>query len=158
MTHSPQKCKVCGKYHCLAGCVPLTVCLAKVNEHPISPEVLSKVLRPEHRAIGLYLTMEAGLLLLNRLRQSLPVAVLLPTDTIEKILFEADQILEWSKSGVEFVKRGKEMIANCARCKKELSEISYIMPDIEGYYDCGAVQRPPLCEECHGIMWRELNE
>ena len=26
MNHSPGKCKVCGKYHCLAGCVPIEQC------------------------------------------------------------------------------------------------------------------------------------
>jgi len=30
MTHSPQKCKICGEYHCLAGCVPIKICQAKV--------------------------------------------------------------------------------------------------------------------------------
>lgn len=24
--HSPLKCKICGEYHCLAGCVPIQEC------------------------------------------------------------------------------------------------------------------------------------
>ena len=32
MTHLPQKCKICGEYHCLAGCVPVEACRAKVKE------------------------------------------------------------------------------------------------------------------------------
>lgn len=26
MNHSPRKCAICGKYHCLAGCVPVEQC------------------------------------------------------------------------------------------------------------------------------------
>ena len=27
MNHSPEECKICGKYHCLAGCVPVEECI-----------------------------------------------------------------------------------------------------------------------------------
>ena len=29
MNHSPQKCAICGEYHCLAGCVPIEECKRK---------------------------------------------------------------------------------------------------------------------------------
>ena len=29
MNHSPSKCKICGDYHCLAGCVPVEECKKK---------------------------------------------------------------------------------------------------------------------------------
>ena len=29
MQHSPSKCKICGEYHCLAGCVPIEQCYSK---------------------------------------------------------------------------------------------------------------------------------
>lgn len=29
MNHSPNKCAICGEYHCLAGCVPVETCMAK---------------------------------------------------------------------------------------------------------------------------------
>ena len=34
VVHSPEKCFVCGKYHCLAGCVPVQECIAKTRQLP----------------------------------------------------------------------------------------------------------------------------
>ena len=69
-------------------------------------EILDRVLRPEHKKIGLSLELYQGLgvdfLLLNRVGESLPVAVLLPTSPVADILFKADQVLEWSRSGVSY--------------------------------------------------------
>ncbi len=36
MNHSPEKCHVCGEYHCLAGCVPLEQCLVKSGDKLIA--------------------------------------------------------------------------------------------------------------------------
>ena len=40
--HSPRQCAVCGDFHCLAGCVPLSQCKAKLPA--CRPERVNEVL------------------------------------------------------------------------------------------------------------------
>lgn len=83
------------------------------NIHPVSPGILAGILRKEHTDIGLYLVMGQEWLLgehylyLCKRGEKLPVKVLEPDATIEDILYQADQALEWERSGIEF---GKEEI------------------------------------------------
>jgi len=32
MNHSPNQCKICGEYHCLAGCVPIEECKQRLAQ------------------------------------------------------------------------------------------------------------------------------
>lgn len=67
----------------------------------ILPQILSK----EHRDAGLFLEQDDHLLFLNQINKLLPVAVFSATGaTIEEILYEADQALNWIKSKIEFVR------------------------------------------------------
>ena len=72
----------------------------------MNKEILDRVLRPEHKAIGLELELYSGLgvdlLLINKAGESLPIAVLLPTLPIKDIRHCADQLLEWSRSDIVF--------------------------------------------------------
>ena len=85
-------------------------------------EILDRVLRPEHKAIGLSLELYQGLgvdfLLVNKAGESLPVAVMLPTSPIADILFQADQVLEWSRSRISFTKEEKKQL--CPQCGADL--------------------------------------
>ena len=67
--------------------------------------ILEGTLKPEHKAIGLYLEEEADhLLFLKRKGQLLPVAVFSSHATIETIQQEADQALGEITNGVSFEK------------------------------------------------------
>ena len=67
-------------------------------------EVLDNILKPEHKAIGLYLDEDADMVFLCRKGEPLPVAVFTQHVLLGEILYEADQELEWQKSGITFEK------------------------------------------------------
>ena len=69
--------------------------------------VLSRVLRPEHRAIGLDLLADDHNIFLRKHGKDVARFSALGA-TFESVIHAADEILEWSRSGIEFceVKNG----------------------------------------------------
>ena len=39
--HNPGKCKICGTYHCLAGCVPVEVCQNRVKMYKVLKAIIN---------------------------------------------------------------------------------------------------------------------
>ncbi len=72
----------------------------------LSQDLLDKVLTPEHRAEGLYLIETRDYLFLKR-GGKVQAVFSVKVATFESIQHEADQQLEWLRSGITFEREAK---------------------------------------------------